>query len=85
MPTWSMSQCRHLERTSPSRGCDWAAPGFVWNMSKRLFYYNDTAARRIYVFDCDDAGVPDQSSRRILREFSEGEGQPDVRCLESRP
>ena len=53
--------------------------GFVWNMSKRLLYYNDTAVSRIYVFDCDEAGLPVHNSRRVLREFNEDEGSPDVR------
>ena len=44
-----------------------------------LLYYNDTAASRIYVFDCDEAGLPVHDSRRVLREFNEDEGSPDVR------
>ncbi len=48
-------------------------------MSKRLLYYNDTSVRRIYVFDCDEAGLPVHDSRRVLREFTAEEGEPDVR------
>ena len=59
--------------------------GFVWNMSKRLLYYNDTSVRRIYVFDCDEAGLPVHDSRRVLREFTEDEGEPDVRSLTLMP
>ena len=54
--------------------------GFVWDLSKRLLYYNDTAARKIEAFDCDESGVPVTGSRRTWREFAEGEGQPDVRA-----
>ena len=57
----------------------YSVAGFVWNMSKRLLYYNDTARRKIDVFDCDEAGMPVNNSRRTLREFAEGEGEPDVR------
>ncbi len=72
-------------RITPTNGrlttqCGAPPPGFVWNMSKRLLYYNDTSVRRIYVFDCDEAGLPVHDSRRVLREFTEEEGEPDVRC-----
>ena len=54
--------------------------GFVWDLSKRLLYYNDTKARKIEAFDCDEAGVPVHSSRRTWLAFREDEGQPDVRA-----
>ncbi len=56
----------------------------MWDLSKRLLYYNDTATRKIEVFDCDEAGVPVHSSRRTWRAFKEDEGEPDVRTLDFR-
>ncbi|MFO1246704.1 MAG: SMP-30/gluconolactonase/LRE family protein [Alphaproteobacteria bacterium] len=49
--------------------------GPAFSPDGRLLYHTDTLARRIYVFDLDEAGMP--ANKRLFVEIEEGAGYPD--------
>ena len=78
----------HLYRLDPDLNLEGFAMGFMvtngpaWSGDGRTFYFNQSAARRIWAFDFDmAAGRPGE--RRLFAELTPGEGHPDGQCVDA--
>ena len=78
----------HLYRLNPDLGLERFEMGFVvtngpaWTGDGRVFYFTDSAERRIWAYDFDmEAGRP--GARRLFAELQPDEGHPDGQCVDA--